>query len=72
MFLKACNFIKKKLQHRCFTANIAKFLITSILKNIWWLLLKKCHEGVAPYMETRFSYMETSRFLYEEKGLDKI
>ena len=32
--LKACNFIKKRLQHRCFPVNIAKFLRTPILKNI--------------------------------------
>ena len=24
--LKACNFIKKKLQHRCFPVSVAKFL----------------------------------------------
>ena len=30
--LKACIFIKKRLQHRCFPVNIAKFLRTPILK----------------------------------------
>ena len=38
--LKACNFIKKKLQHKCFPVDILKFLRTPILKNIYeWLLL---------------------------------
>ena len=32
--LKACNVIKKRLYHRCFPGNIAKFLSTPILKNI--------------------------------------
>ena len=32
--LKACNFIKKRLQHRNFPVKFAKFLRTSILKNI--------------------------------------
>ena len=32
--LKTCNFIKKRLQHRCFSVNILKFLRTPILKNI--------------------------------------
>ena len=32
--LQACNFIKKRLQHRCFVDNVAKFLRTAILKNI--------------------------------------
>ena len=37
---KACNFIKKRLQHRCFPVNIAKFSWAPILKNICeWLLL---------------------------------
>ena len=30
---QACNFIKKRLQHRCFPVNSAKFLRTPILKN---------------------------------------
>ena len=31
--MKVCNFIKKRLQHSCFTVNVAKFLRTHILKN---------------------------------------
>ena len=30
----ACNFIKKRLQHRCFLVKLAKLLRTSIFKNI--------------------------------------
>ena len=37
--LKACNFIKKMLQPKCFAVNIAKFVRTSILKNICERLL---------------------------------
>ena len=33
--LQACNFIKKRLQHRCFPVNIAKFPRTPTLKNIY-------------------------------------
>ena len=38
--LKACNFIKKRLQHKYFPKNIAKYLRTAILKNMCerWLL----------------------------------
>ena len=32
-YLKAISFTKKKLQHRCFTVNIAKFLTTPTLTN---------------------------------------
>ena len=31
--LKACNFIKKKLQHRCFPVKFTNFLRIPILKN---------------------------------------
>ena len=38
--LKACNFIKKRLQHRCFPLNIAKFLKTAFfIEHLYWLLL---------------------------------
>ena len=38
--LKACNFIKKRLEHRCFLVNIAKFIRTAFcMKDIRWLLL---------------------------------
>ena len=36
---QAYKFIKKRRQHMCFSANIAKFLRTSILKNICERLL---------------------------------
>ena len=44
-YLQAFNFIKKRLQHRCFRMNIAKFLRTPCLQNVLfsehllWLLL---------------------------------
>ena len=37
--LKACNFIIKRLQYRCFSVKNAKFLRTPILKNIFERLL---------------------------------
>ena len=37
--LKACNFIKKRLQRRCFHVIIARFLRVPILKNICERLL---------------------------------
>ena len=37
--LKACNFIKKRPEHRCFRVNIAKFLILLVSKNICERLL---------------------------------
>ena len=36
---KTCNFLKKRLQHRCFPVNIAKFLRTLILMKICEQLL---------------------------------
>ena len=37
--IQACNFIKKRLKHRCFPVNIAKFSRTPILKSILEQLL---------------------------------
>ena len=31
--VKTCNFIKKRLQHRCFPVNITKFLRAAFLQN---------------------------------------
>ena len=43
--LKAFNFIKKRLQHRCFPVKIAKFLeIPFFTEHIKWLLLEISHE----------------------------
>ena len=40
--LKACNFIKKRLQYRYFPLNIAKFLRSAFfIKHLLWLLLPK-------------------------------
>ena len=52
--LKACNFIKKTLQHRWFLDSTAKFLRTAILKNLCERLLLR----VLPFMLVwTFSYM---------------
>ena len=38
--LQACNFIKKRLRHRCFPVNAPKFLRTSFLtEHLRWLLV---------------------------------
>ena len=55
--LKACNFIKKRLRHRCFPMNIAKFFRTAFLMEHFWLLLLECvekYEGKAIETLTHF------------------
>ena len=49
--LKACNFTKKRLQHRGFPVNIVKILRTAIfIEHIRWLLLKRASPSkVDPY-----------------------
>ena len=39
--LEVCNFIKNRLQHRCFPVKFAKFSTTPILKNTYRRLLPK-------------------------------
>ena len=50
--LKACKFIKKRLQHRCFPVTFAKFLKTTILKNICQQLILSCAQMRLPISES--------------------
>ena len=50
--VQAYNFIKRRLQHRCFAVKIPKFLRTPILKNIW----KKEHLPTAASCLTEAKY----------------
>ena len=41
--LRPATLLKKRLWHRCFPVNFAKFLRTPFLtEHLWWLLLYKC------------------------------
>ena len=43
--LKACNFIKKRLQHKFFPVKFAKFLRTPFFtEHVRWMLLEISHE----------------------------
>ena len=60
--LQPCRFTEKRLQHRCFPVNIANFLRTFILKNIYErsllncvpYLLKTCSRANVSYVLTCF------------------
>ena len=44
--LKGSNYIKRRLQHRCFRVNIIKFLRTAFyIERLRWLLLNPCYHG---------------------------
>ena len=44
---EAFNLNKKRLQHKCFPVNTAKFLITAFfLEQLWWLLLQLLRKTV--------------------------
>ena len=61
--LQVCNFIKKRLQHRCFPMNIAKVLRATIFKNIWERLLLVIWAGGIlkwPYSDQPFVYHKNS------------
>ena len=64
------NFIKKRLQHRCFPEKFAKYLRTPILKNIFeWLLLNGYNMEVFLLLidstETVFEATQHVRVLWE-------
>ena len=44
--LQACNLIKKRLKHRCFPVNTAKFLRTAFfIGHLWWLAASEYYPG---------------------------
>ena len=49
--LQGCNFIKKKIQHRCFRVKFEKFLRTLILKNIY----KRCPNTAETTLHKKFT-----------------
>ena len=55
--LQSCNFIKKRLQHKCLLTNIEKFLRTPILNNICERLVLRVflHEKITQEMKKTFS-----------------
>ena len=59
--IQACNFIQKRLQHRCFSVNIVKFLRTFILKNICARPLLKIPER--PYSKRVLLYLLNGKAL---------
>ena len=49
LFLRA-TLLKKRLWHKCFPVNFAKFLRTPIsIKHIWWLLLNEKKADFRPF-----------------------
>ena len=57
--LKVCNFIKNRLQHRCFPMKFANFLRTPFfIEHFWWLLLKLMNSNnylrILPIFATRY------------------
>ena len=70
---EACNFIKKRLQHRCFPVNIQKFVRIPIMKNVCerlFLDLKsaKCEKKLLcnnlQYSNICFAREETLKAIY--------
>ena len=66
--LKICNFIRKRLHHRCFlVVNIAKFLRTAFIEHLWWLLLKMSYwTPPQGFFKFKWMFMNFSNFLLWE------
>ena len=62
--LQACNFVQKKLQHRCFLVNFAKFFSTSFLQHTGQLLLS------AEEFNLQTNYYSSECTLLEEQFVD--
>ena len=46
--LRSATLLKKRLWHRCFPVNFAKFLRPFYLEHLWWLLLKMGSRTIVP------------------------
>ena len=66
--LKVCNFIRKRLTHRCFlVVNIVKFLRTAFIEHLWWLLLKMSYwTPPQGFFKFKWMFMNFSNFLLWE------
>ena len=66
-------FIKKRIQHRCFPANIAKFLRTPIWKNICRRLLLCKLVLLAVYRQDKYSRKQetTKTFTAMKKNIER-
>ena len=55
----AANLLKKKIWHRCFPVNFAKFLRTPFFKEyLWWLLLKlHAHRLITDALTFSYCYL---------------
>ena len=64
---QACNFIKKRLQHRYYLVKIGKSIRTPILRNIWEWLLLHFSEHFSDYNlhETNFWWNKNGHLLCE-------
>ena len=57
--LGPATLLKKRLWHRCFPVNVAKFLITSsFIKHLRWLLLQYCSHKNISAGKFRFTFQE--------------
>ena len=57
--LRPATLLKKRLWHRCFPVNFAKFLRTPFLtEHLWWLLLYKC--GYIKQLQEHFLFYSTT------------
>ena len=65
----ACNFIKKRLQHRCFPVEFAKFLRTPFFLVRWWMLGKGIAEVSLLLWKRKLRIQRGGR---GGKGLEKI
>ena len=69
--LQACNFIKKRLQQRCFPVNIAKFLRTPILKNICERLLLESYRSNSKTQNLLFFIENNQIDLQQQKIMEQ-
>ena len=65
---QSCNFLKKRLQRRCFLVNLANFLRTPFLvEHLWWLLLNVSYSTLPTHWVTHDPVLSLNATKYFHK-----
>ena len=58
--LRSATLLKRRLKHRCFPVNFARFLRTSFfIEHLWWLLLPISYEVPSPFYGSLMTHLCT-------------
>ena len=71
--LRACDFTKKRLKHRCFPVNIVKCLrIAFFIEHLRWLLLNCCNSPETWRLTIIFPFKSLIMLLFLSRCIEEV